>query len=266
SKYSIDDDEDYLDLLCQFKQRIQFKIVLAYIDEYISAQVACKSLSILAQHLLKLVIKLAWQQSQDRIASSIQVHDLIVIAYGSMATQSMHLQSDFDLVFIINQRISNDNHKFIMYWIKRIIYLLSIRTYSGHLYKLDTQLRPNGNSGAAVVSRTNFENYQRNDAWLWEHAALIKSRTVYATEAQTHWYTQLRKEILCRNRTAQSVDQDLQLMADKLQEYNPKGNHQQEFLVLGKILKEAHNKPELIAETPIDKRAVKHKLDQSIQA
>ncbi len=45
-------------------------------------------------------------------------------------------------------------------------------------YEIDMRLRPSGNSGMLVSSLAAFEKYQREDAWTWEHQALVRSRVV----------------------------------------------------------------------------------------
>ncbi|MBL4660684.1 MAG: hypothetical protein JKY19_10025 [Alcanivoracaceae bacterium] len=264
-KHSIKDSEHYLEILCQFKQRIQFKAIMAYIDNINDANSTGKILTDLAQKILSLVIIQAHQEIQQNFKSTIKADDLIVIAYGSLAVANMHLQSDFDIVFILNQTITDDNHRFIMRWIKRVILLLAIPTHAGSLYQLDTQLRPNGKSGTAVISQNNFENYQLNDAWLWEHAALIKSRAVYASKAQQQWFNKLRKQVLCQKREPNTVDRELIEMAQKLDSLGDKG-HQQDFEILGNILKQAHRQPSVIANLDqlFSNNRNKNKLDMSI--
>lgn len=264
NKYQMPDLEQYLDRLCQFKKSQQFKAITAYIDGWIDAQTTSQILSHLANKILTLVVKQAHKITQQNLESNIQTDDLIIIAYGSLAMRTMHLNSDFDLVFILNQDIDVNNHKFIMRWIKRIIHLLSIQTYNGSLYQLDTQLRPNGNSGTAVVTQQSFEEYQRHEAWLWEHAALIKSRAVYATETQRRWFKQLRNDILCQTRNPQTVDKELTEMAEKLNQLSHK-NHQQEFDFMGNILKNAHKNPEVLKNTISNPQNTKLKLDISIE-
>ncbi len=262
-KLIFEDVEHFLEALCQFKQHMQFKAIMAYIDNIHNACETQNILTELAEHILSLVIKQAWQETIKNTTPQIQTDDLIVIAYGSLAMSNMHLNSDFDVVFILNQTINDDNHRFIMRWIKRIILLLSIPTYSGSLYQLDTQLRPNGKSGATVISQNNFENYQKHEAWTWEHAALIKSRAVYASTKQKQWFINLRENILCKERDHDKVDQDLNNMADKLNQMGRK-NHQCEFDYLGHILKNAHTEPELIQAIYSQSDSAQHKLDRSI--
>jgi glutamate-ammonia-ligase adenylyltransferase len=191
---------------------------------------------------------------------------LVIIAYGSLAMQSMHLDSDFDIVFVLDKDITDNNHRFVMRWIKRIMHLLTAQTYSGYLYQLDTQLRPNGNSGAVVVSHNNFKTYQLNNAWVWEHAALIKTRVVYGTEKQKLWFDYIREQALCRPRNAEMVMEELNEMANKLQQHNSK-KHQVEFKNLADILIKAHLQPELINQNlRLNDADLKIKLDSSIHS
>ncbi len=256
------DTEEQLELLAQFKQRIQFKAIMAYIDELHNTLQTCEILTFLAEFILSQVIKISWQETQSKIPNTIQADDLIIIAYGSMAMKSMHLNSDFDLVFVLAGDIKDENYKFIMRWIKRIIHFLSIQSYSGNLYQLDTQLRPNGKSGAAIVSQSNFENYQKNEAWTWEHAALIKTRAVYATPEQQKWFNTLREEILTQKRDASKVNNDLEEMTKKMQLLDKK--HHNEFKQLSKVLIQANKNPEIINSIAIDLKKITTKLNQSI--
>lgn len=266
-RHQINDDEQLLEILCQFKQRIQFNIIVAYIDNICEAKKTGEILTKLAQFILKLIINKSWQHVYTKQKNLLNKDDLIVIAYGSLATKSMHLQSDFDIVFILDKSVNDSNYKFLMRWIKRIIHLLSVQTYSGNLYQLDTQLRPNGNSGAAIVSKNNFENYQQDEAWIWEHAALIKTRVISATSKQKQWFKQLREQVLTQKREAIKVDTELTEMAKKLNRAGMK-DHQVEFNALGHILKNAHQQVEIIQDinklVNIDKYTLK--LNNSINA
>ena len=71
-----------------------------------------------------------------------------------------------------------DNSTFFARLGQRIIHILSTVTPSGAAYEIDMRLRPSGNSGMLVSSLTAFEKYQREDAWTWEHQALVRARVV----------------------------------------------------------------------------------------
>jgi len=46
------------------------------------------------------------------------------------------------------------------------------------LYETDLRLRPNGRGGLLVSSLDAVDQYQRNQAWVWEHQALTRARFV----------------------------------------------------------------------------------------
>ena len=71
-----------------------------------------------------------------------------------------------------------DNSTFFARLGQRIIHLLSTVTPSGAAYEIDMRLRPSGNSGMLVSSLAAFEKYQRENAWTWEHQALVRARVV----------------------------------------------------------------------------------------
>src|SRR5919106_123563 len=56
-------------------------------------------------------------------------------------------------------------------------------TAAGRLYEVDTRLRPNGADGMLAVSLESFERYQREQAWTWEHMALLRARPIYGSAA-----------------------------------------------------------------------------------
>src|SRR5690606_41011425 len=71
-----------------------------------------------------------------------------------------------------------DNARFFSRLVQRLIHFLSIQTSSGRLYEVDTRLRPSGRKGLMVASLENFRRYQRQEAWVWEHQALLRSRAL----------------------------------------------------------------------------------------
>ena len=58
------------------------------------------------------------------------------------------------------------------------------------------RLRPNGQSGALVSSMDSFRSYQRTQAWIWEHQALLRSRSVAGDAGVREAFERERREIL----------------------------------------------------------------------
>src|SRR3546814_4343324 len=66
---------------------------------------------------------------------------------------------------------------------QRLTGAMSVPTAAGKLYDVDTRLRPQGAQGPLVVTLDSFERYQREEAWTWEHMALLRARPVYGSDA-----------------------------------------------------------------------------------
>lgn len=71
-----------------------------------------------------------------------------------------------------------------------------MHTPTGALYEVDTRLRPSGNSGLLVTSLHSLDSYQQNDAWTWEHQALLRARAVAGKESVRDAFRALRKKTL----------------------------------------------------------------------
>ncbi len=66
---------------------------------------------------------------------------------------------------------------------KRLISALTSPTNYGALYHVDMRLRPSGRSGPVATKIDSFRDYQKNEAWTWEHMALTRARVVSASPA-----------------------------------------------------------------------------------
>ncbi|HVY22293.1 MAG TPA: bifunctional glutamine synthetase adenylyltransferase/deadenyltransferase, partial [Steroidobacteraceae bacterium] len=66
----------------------------------------------------------------------------------------------------------------------------------GRLYEVDIRLRPSGKGGLLVQSLQRFDEYQRKEAWTWEHQALIRARGVAGDAAVIAEFEQIRINIL----------------------------------------------------------------------
>ena len=64
----------------------------------------------------------------------------------------------------------------------RVSAALAIPTAAGPLYEVDTRLRPQGAQGMLAVTIEAFEQYQRREAWTWEHMALCRARPLTGSE------------------------------------------------------------------------------------
>ena len=67
---------------------------------------------------------------------------------------------------------------------------------AGRLYEVDTRLRPSGKGGMLITQIAAFAEYQRLDAWTWEHQALLHARAVAGAPQLRAQFERVRFETL----------------------------------------------------------------------
>ena len=148
-----------------------------------------------------------------------------VIAYGKLGGMELSYRSDLDLVFLHNssgarQETNGDkpleNGIFFGRLVRRLVHFLTTQTSSGALYEVDTRLRPSGRSGLLVVSVEGFERYQEDNAWTWEHQALLRSRAVAGDAVIAREFERIRAETLRHRVRRDQLLDDVLSMRDKM--------------------------------------------------
>ena len=264
-----EDLEAQMNTLRQFKQAQQLRIAAADIVGVLPLMKVSDHLTALAEATISEVINLAWQQMAQRhgVPESTIVHDnkgFAVIGYGKLGGRELSYSSDLDLVFLHYSKateVTNGNKQvlssvFYMKLAQRIMHIFNTRMASGILYELDMRLRPSGNSGLLVVHFNTFAQYQREDAWTWEHQALVRTRAVYGHKDVINKFNRLRQQILCLPRDHKILAQNVIGMRNKMRNHLDKSNRRDidvkqgigglvdiEFLAQYLVLKNSHQYP-----------------------
>jgi len=273
-----DDLEIQMDSLCQFKRAQVLHVAAAEICGYLSVEVASDYLAAIADTIVRRALSLAYDylvakhgvpwcedDGQWRAAG------FCIIGYGKAGGIELSYGSDLDIVFLHNSRGQNqvtqgdkpiDNQVFFMRLAQRIIHILTTNTPAGVLYDVDPRLRPGGASGLLVSSLDAFETYQHQNAWTWEHQALIRARAL-AGEAQCqNCFEQIRRSILSLAREPSELKQAVGDMRAKMRAnldkttseiFDLKQGHggltDIEFMVQYSVLRWAQNYPQLLETT-----------------
>ncbi|PSJ37163.1 bifunctional [glutamate--ammonia ligase]-adenylyl-L-tyrosine phosphorylase/[glutamate--ammonia-ligase] adenylyltransferase [Sphingomonas deserti] len=117
--------------------------------------------------------------------------ELLILALGRFGGEALTHASDLDLVYLFSgtHEAESDGEKplratdYFNRLAPRVTAALSVPTAAGPLYEVDTRLRPSGQDGLLAVSVESFERYQREQAWTWEHLALLRARPIYGSAA-----------------------------------------------------------------------------------
>ena len=109
-----------------------------------------------------------------------------------------------------------DNAVFFTRFGQRLVHLLTVHTAAGRLYEVDMRLRPSGKGGLTVTHVKAFEEYQRTEAWTWEHQALLHSRSVAGSPAIRAAFEEVRQEILARHVRRDTLREDVRSMRERM--------------------------------------------------
>ena len=250
-----EDLEAQMDGFRLFKQAQQLRIAAADISGVLSVEQVSKHLTALAQAIIAEVINIGWQQVVGRfgvpksIANSLsngknlnqsllQDKGIAVIAYGKMGGNELSYGSDLDLVFVHNSPqgdvttgLTNGDKsvpasQFYMKLAQRIMHIFNTRMSSGILYELDMRLRPSGNSGVLVGHINTFEQYQQEEAWTWEHQALVRARIVYGNRVIEQRFSEIRQQILSQTRVIEKLKDDVSKMREKMRNHLDKSTNE----------------------------------------
>ncbi|WP_366857062.1 hypothetical protein [Novosphingobium sp.] len=112
---------------------------------------------------------------------------MAILGLGRLGGGALTHASDLDLVFLFSGDFAAESAGpkplgGTLYYnrlAQRVIAALSVPTAAGALYEVDVRLRPSGAQGPLAVSFESFARYQREQAWTWEHMALMRARPVF---------------------------------------------------------------------------------------
>ncbi|MEW6078285.1 MAG: bifunctional [glutamate--ammonia ligase]-adenylyl-L-tyrosine phosphorylase/[glutamate--ammonia-ligase] adenylyltransferase [Thermodesulfobacteriota bacterium] len=272
-KISIADLEDMIVETCIFKQVNTFRVAASDVSGAFPLMKVSDYLTDIAEVILEIVYRIIWNELTKKHGFPSQAHhrrdsdtDFVVIGFGKLGGIELGYGSDLDLVFIhagdsgrtTGRDQPVDNAHFYYRLGQKIIHFLTTRTTAGRLYEVDMRLRPNGDAGMIVSHISSFGEYYENNAWTWEHQALVRARPICGDQALFDRFKSIRKAVLCKKRNRSALLEEVNSMREKMRAEH--GNRDSnlfdlkqdkggiidiEFLVQYLVLANAHEHPEL---------------------
>lgn len=227
-----DDLEQQMEALRHFKLAHRLRVAASEIAGSLPLMKVSDYLTWLAEAILEQVLALAWRQtvarygSPQRLDGTLCDPGFIIVGYGKVGGIELGHGSDLDLVFIHDgdPQAETDGAKpidgaqFFTRLGQRIIHLLTTQTNSGQLYEVDMRLRPSGASGLLVSSLGAFARYQENEAWTWEHQALVRARVLVGSQDVGCAFEQVRAQVLGRAQDLGKLRQEVSEMRAKMRD------------------------------------------------
>ncbi|XBS69302.1 bifunctional [glutamate--ammonia ligase]-adenylyl-L-tyrosine phosphorylase/[glutamate--ammonia-ligase] adenylyltransferase [Acerihabitans sp. KWT182] len=227
-----EDEEQQMDALRQFKQAQQLRIAAGDITGVLPVMRVSDHLTYLAEAIIAAVVRQAWRTLVSRYGRPRHLdgqsgRGFAVIGYGKLGGWELGYGSDLDLVFLhdcpadvmTGGERQIDGRQFYLRLAQRVMHLFSTRTPTGVLYEVDPRLRPSGAAGMLVSTLDAFEDYQANEAWTWEHQALVRARMVHGDPALGARFADIRRAVLCRERVPAALRAEVSEMRGKMRRH-----------------------------------------------
>jgi glutamate-ammonia-ligase adenylyltransferase len=93
---------------------------------------------------------------------------------------------------------------------------MDTKMLSGLLYEVDMRLRPNGDSGLLVAHVHSYEDYLQNQAWTWEHQALVRGRFIAGDAKLKASFEAIRHRVLSLPRDFEVLKTEVREMREKM--------------------------------------------------
>ncbi|MEM9060938.1 MAG: bifunctional [glutamine synthetase] adenylyltransferase/[glutamine synthetase]-adenylyl-L-tyrosine phosphorylase [Pseudomonadota bacterium] len=147
-----------------------------------------------------------------------------ILAMGKLGSGEMTSGSDLDLIIIYDAdgALESDGRKPLspgVYYprlTQSLVAALTAPTAEGALYEVDMRLRPSGRQGPVAVSFASFESYQTEEAWVWEHLALMRASLITGSLGLRDRIEGVIGEVLRRRTGSVSVMTEALEMRDRI--------------------------------------------------
>ncbi len=230
-----DNYEEQMETLRYFKQSHTLQVAAAQITGRLTVMKVSDYLTFTAEAVLEQVLALSWHfltRKHGYPVNTAGEHgnmDFVVIGFGKLGGLELSYLSDLDLVFLHQGSLDEMtvtrgdqrplySREFYTRLAQRVISMLGTHTVSGTLYEVDMRLRPSGESGLLVSSVDAFASYERQEAWTWEHQALVRARAVAGSATLHATFDALRATILGAERDRATLFREVSAMRRRMRD------------------------------------------------
>lgn len=182
------DEPQLHEVLRRFRRNQMIRIIWRDLAAWATLEETLEDLSALADACIARTLDLlhAWQlaelgQPEDEQG---QAQHLVVLGMGKLGARELNLSSDIDLIFTfpshgkVRGSAGLVNEQYFHQLARKLVRALDNNSVDGFVFRVDTRLRPFGESGPLVLSFGAMEDYYHSQAREWERYAMVKARAV----------------------------------------------------------------------------------------
>ena len=217
------DYEDKLNMARRFMKEWHFRVGVHHLRGLITAVEAGREYADLAEAVIAGLWPLVLEDFSAKHGNP-PGRGAVVLGMGSLGAARLNSASDLDLIMIYDAegveasegRRPLATRAYYARLTQALVTAVTVPMSDGRLYEVDMRLRPSGRQGPVATSFTAFQDYQRNEAWTWEHLALTRARPVAGNMELGAEVEAFRRVLLAEKSKGGSVLADVSEMRSRI--------------------------------------------------
>lgn len=162
-------------------------------------------------------ICLDWSLTADQLLAKAFAHSfpnqkIALFALGKLGSQELNLSSDVDILLV-----ANEASDIIVPRLRQFQKILTDRTASGFVFRVDFDLRPGGKQGPLIPTLDQFKDYYGNYGETWERLAFVRLRPLCGDSAIQNEVMSFAKKFSFRRHLDFTLLEELKSLRSKIQ-------------------------------------------------
>ena len=203
-----DNDEAVMEALRLQRQQEMLRIAWRDLDDLASLEQVLAELSDFAETMVSVTLDYLHNQAVEVMGVPMsedgEPQSMLVLGMGKLGGHELNFSSDIDLIFVYpeegetqgGRRLSN--HEFFLRLARKLVKFLNETTKDGFVFRVDTRLRPYGESGPLVMGFAAVEHYYQSQGRDWERYAMIKARALAGDQADIDYLESMLRPFVYR--------------------------------------------------------------------
>lgn len=182
------DEADLFRRLRRLRQSVMLRLITRDLCGLADLSEVVETATMLAEETLQAALAFYRNSMEEAFGSprnaTGKLQQLHIVAMGKLGGEELNVSSDIDLILVYPEAGETDgarridNHEYFTRLSRKVIAALSTFTEDGFVFRVDTRLRPYGESGPLVVSFDMLEEYFYTQGREWERYAWVKARVI----------------------------------------------------------------------------------------
>ncbi len=191
------DENELMSTLRLLRQQEMVRIAWRDLNALTDIKTILQELTDFAEAVVAVILQHLEQQQAEIFGMPVDANgeeqSLLVFAMGKMGGGELNFSSDIDLIFSFAESGETTGprrksfYEFYLAVIRKLVKVLNDVTAEGFVYRVDTRLRPFGESGPMAMSFSGIEQYYQLQGRDWERYAMIKAKLITGRDSDRQY-------------------------------------------------------------------------------